>query len=257
MKVVIFGNIPLATKMVKYLNYHSKVLELLVVGQKEYSRSTLHYHNEPPSYQYCKKMRISFLDYDEFLKNDLALTNGFDVGFSGRFNKILPNYILSKFRLGIINMHGGILPEYRGVHGNIHAILNRKQKFGSTLHYMDTGVDTGPIIDIEYFAIGPTDTSYDVFHKTQIAQWSLFKKYIDDILNEKITFDKATPQIELLRAGSCSRTYYQKDILKLKLVNLNDCEELILLKIRAFDFPGHEPAYCYIGNEKIFLRYNK
>ena len=61
-------------------------------------------------------------------------------------------------------------------------------------------------------------------------------------------------KIELLKAGTNSKIYYLKDILGLNLVNLNDSEELNLIKIRAFDFPGHEPAYCKINNVKIFLR---
>ncbi|MFT6628629.1 MAG: folate-dependent phosphoribosylglycinamide formyltransferase PurN [Flavobacteriales bacterium] len=58
-----------------------------------------------------------------------------------------------------INMHAGITPLYRGVHGGYWAMAERKPElFGSTIHYVDRGIDTGSIIEQVFCRPTPIDT---------------------------------------------------------------------------------------------------
>src|SRR5687767_14002523 len=56
----------------------------------------------------------------------------------------LPRPVLALPRLGAVNVHNGLLPEYRGRHVQQWALVNGEQETGLTLHYMDEGFDTGP-----------------------------------------------------------------------------------------------------------------
>ena len=60
---------------------------------------------------------------------------------------LLRGDILNKGRLGIVNLHGGLSPEYRGADCTFWALYNGEpEKIGCTLHYIDAGIDTGRLI---------------------------------------------------------------------------------------------------------------
>lgn len=60
---------------------------------------------------------------------------------------LIKGELLDKGRLGIINLHGGLSPEYRGADCTFWALYNQKpEKVGCTIHYINAGIDTGNII---------------------------------------------------------------------------------------------------------------
>jgi folate-dependent phosphoribosylglycinamide formyltransferase PurN len=73
------------------------------------------------------------------LKPDLIIVNG---------TRIISKKTLESVHSTFINIHTGITPAFRGVHGGYWAVATgRKNLFGTTVHYVDTGVDTGGIIE--------------------------------------------------------------------------------------------------------------
>ena len=72
-----------------------------------------------------------------------------DVIVSIRYGAILKDPVLSVPRLGILNLHSGLLPRYRGVLATFRALLNGDAEIGCTLHYIqDSNIDTGDIVSI-------------------------------------------------------------------------------------------------------------
>jgi methionyl-tRNA formyltransferase len=72
-----------------------------------------------------------------------------DVIISIRFGQIFKPPIFAIPRLGIINLHSGILPDYQGILATFWAMLHNKARIGCTLHYVTDGtIDTGAIIEI-------------------------------------------------------------------------------------------------------------
>jgi phosphoribosylglycinamide formyltransferase 1 len=66
-----------------------------------------------------------------------------------------------------LNMHAGITPQYRGVHGAYWALAEgRPELVGTTVHVIDAGIDTGPILGQATFAVTPADSfaSYPFLH---------------------------------------------------------------------------------------------
>ena len=73
-----------------------------------------------------------------------------DLIISVRFGLIIGQDIINIPRYGVINLHSGVLPNYRGVMATFRAMLNGDADIGSTLHFIqDSGIDTGDIISVE------------------------------------------------------------------------------------------------------------
>jgi methionyl-tRNA formyltransferase len=93
------------------------------------------------------------------------------------YSMILPTELIAVPRLGAVNLHGGLLPEYRGGHVMQWAIINGEAETGATLHYVDAGVDTGSVIAESRFPIEPDDDAASVRQKLithgedLLAQW--------------------------------------------------------------------------------------
>ena len=77
-----------------------------------------------------------------------------DLFISIRFGKIFKDQIIQIPAKGLINLHSGILPNYRGIMGTLHAINNGDKMIGCTLHTIPNGeIDTGEIIEIAKTAV--------------------------------------------------------------------------------------------------------
>lgn len=74
------------------------------------------------------------------------------------YGRILPPYILDYPRYGCINLHVSLLPKYRGAAPMQRAIMAGERETGVTVMYMDAGLDTGDILSVHPFPIGPSDT---------------------------------------------------------------------------------------------------
>jgi folate-dependent phosphoribosylglycinamide formyltransferase PurN len=69
-----------------------------------------------------------------------------DVVVSIRFSHIFPKALLDVPRLGVLNLHPGDLPGYAGLFAPFHQLLDGRPALGCTLHWVDEGIDTGPVI---------------------------------------------------------------------------------------------------------------
>lgn len=81
---------------------------------------------------------IEVIDYVNEIKPDVIVVNG---------TRIISKKILNAIDVPIINIHVGITPKYRGVHGGYWALVNNDiENCGVTVHYVDSGIDTGNVI---------------------------------------------------------------------------------------------------------------
>ncbi len=72
-----------------------------------------------------------------------------DLIVSIRYRRILKDDAIATSRLGVLNLHSGILPDYRGVMATFWAMLAGEDEIGTTLHRItDAGIDAGPVIEI-------------------------------------------------------------------------------------------------------------
>lgn len=92
-----------------------------------------------------------------------------DLIFSFYYRALLPAALLGSARLGAFNMHGSLLPKYRGRAPTNWAVLNGEHETGATLHEMVARADAGAIVDQAAVPILPDDTARQVFDKVCVA----------------------------------------------------------------------------------------
>ena len=81
------------------------------------------------------------------------------------YGKILPKEILEIPKYGCINVHGSLLPKYRGAAPIQWAVLNGDKETGVTTMYMDVGMDTGDMILKEKVEIGEDETTGELWDR--------------------------------------------------------------------------------------------
>jgi folate-dependent phosphoribosylglycinamide formyltransferase PurN len=83
---------------------------------------------------------------------------------------ILKEPLLSAFEGRIINIHLGLSPYYRGAGTNFWPLVNREPEYvGATIHYLDAGIDTGPILSHARPVIERGDGPHDIGNKTIVS----------------------------------------------------------------------------------------
>ena len=111
-----------------------------------------------PVYQPLKiKNNESFIDEIKELKPDVICVVA--------YGKILPKEILDIPRYGCINVHGSLLPKYRGAAPIQWAVINGEKQTGITTMYMDIGMDTGDMILKEVVDIGEDETTGQLWER--------------------------------------------------------------------------------------------
>ncbi|MEG1008581.1 MAG: methionyl-tRNA formyltransferase [Clostridia bacterium] len=99
------------------------------------------------------------------------------------YGKILPEYILNYPKYGCINVHGSLLPSYRGAAPINHAIINGDTITGITTMYMDKGMDTGDMLLKESVDILPNDNYITLYNKLMNVGGKLIVKTLNELDN--------------------------------------------------------------------------
>jgi len=92
-----------------------------------------------------------------------------DFLFSFYYRNLLKAPLLATARRGALNMHGSLLPKYRGRVPVNWAVLHGETETGASLHYMEAKPDAGDLVDQQAVPILPDDTAADVFQKVTCA----------------------------------------------------------------------------------------
>jgi len=155
-----------------------------------------------------------------------------------------------------LNLHQAELPRYRGSNVFSHSILNARDddywQHGTTLHVMEPSVDSGAVIDRRFAEIRESDTARSLYERVREQSVELFEAWLPAIADRTVG-DHQTPQSEF----DGPRYFYAKDSLDdLKSIppeRLADPDTELYDRIRALDFPPHEPAWTTVAGERIYL----
>ena len=102
--------------------------------------------------------------------------------FSFYYRRMLPPEVLALARKGAFNMHGSLLPKYRGRAPVNWAILMGESETGATLHEMVAKPDAGRIVDQQRVPIGPDETAAEVFARVSEAAETVLKRSLPHLL---------------------------------------------------------------------------
>ena len=160
-----------------------------------------------------------------------------DLIITASYGEMIPKSLLEQ---NIINIHGSLLPKYRGASPVQSALLNGDKSSGVTIQRMAFKMDTGPIIAKKKVMIDDVDNYSRLLTKIANAGLNLLIKRMKSLLSGNY---KTKPQNEL------KATYTQKISAHDELVSFKNTKENIINKIRALNYnPG---AYILINNIKI------
>ena len=158
------------------------------------------------------------------------------------YGKILPQEILDIPKLGCINVHGSLLPKYRGAAPIQWAVLNGDKQTGITTMYMDIGMDTGDMILKKKVDIGEDETTGELWERLS----SLGGKLLVDTL-------------KLIEEGKAPREKQGEDFTMAPMLNKEmaeiNWEEKNAIEIKNL-VRGLNPimgAFTYINDKKLKL----
>ena len=113
-----------------------------------------------------------------------------DVVIVVAYGKILPKDFLAFAKYGCINIHGSILPEYRGAAPIQWSVLDGKEFAGVTSMQMNEGLDTGDILLVEKIKIQENETSGDLYERLTVLGADVLLKTLEAIKNNSLNPQK-------------------------------------------------------------------
>jgi methionyl-tRNA formyltransferase len=237
-KVVFLGSKKIGLECLKILHKNSKNLNYEIVGILTNNRGS-----DIKNYALENKLKI-LNSLEEYLNLDHV-----DITISVQYHEILKTKHIKKAKDLIVNLHMAPLPEYRGCNQFSYAIINDDKEFGTTIHILDEGIDSGDILFESRFRIPKNCWVEELYNLTFEKSIELFYNSLEDIINLNINPIK---QISLKNQRKCS-IHYRNEIEKLKHIDLNWSKEKIEKHIKATYMPGFEPPYFLLNNKKIYF----
>ena len=156
------------------------------------------------------------------------------------YGKILPEYVLNFPKYGCINIHGSLLPKYRGAAPMQRAIMCGESETGVTIMHMADGVDTGDIIDVERFPISETDDFEAIHDRSALVGSHLLSKTIVEIFEGRA---KRIPQDDSLATHAAK---IEKEDCKL---DFTKSAKILDFQIRGITpIPG---AFAYLNGKML------
>lgn len=163
-----------------------------------------------------------------------------DVIITLAYGQIVPQGLLDIPRLGCINLHGSLLPKYRGAAPIQYALMNNEKETGMTLMKMVKEMDAGEMYAVEKVSISIEDNSTSLFNKMAEAALTLILRELPAYLDGKLT---GIPQDESQVSFAPSIKPEEEKL------DLNKSKEELFGYIRALsDTPG---AYLYLNDLKL------
>ena len=166
-----------------------------------------------------------------------------DYLFSFYYRNLLSEQLLAVAKHGAFNLHGSLLPRYRGRAPANWVLVNGETETGVTLHRMVKRADAGAIVAQQRLAIERSDTALSLHGKLRIAAIDLLRDTLPAMLQGKIT---ETPQDE-----SKATVFGRRSAADGKLLWAKPAEQLFnLVRAVTQPYPG---AFCAVGEHKLIV----
>ncbi len=166
-----------------------------------------------------------------------------DFLFSFYYRAMLKPALLALARRGAFNMHGSLLPRYRGRAPVNWAVLHGERETGATLHEMVEKPDAGRIVDQQAVPILPNDTAREVFDKVTVAAESVLDRSLPGLLS-----GSAELTAQDLAAGSYFGGRRPEDGRIDWTCGAREVHNLV--RAVAPPYPG---AFCFLGGAELRL----
>jgi methionyl-tRNA formyltransferase len=169
--------------------------------------------------------------------------NAPDLLLSVNYLFIVEKDIISKAVKYAINIHGSLLPKYRGRTPHVWAIINNEKTTGITAHIIEEGCDEGDIILQKEVPILDSYTGQDLLNTFNDLYPTVVKEIVENI---------KTNNIKLIKQNNAHATFFEKRTAEDGKINFDWQKERIYnwVRAQAKPYPG---AFCFINNNKIII----
>lgn len=165
-----------------------------------------------------------------------------DIIIVAAYGKILPKSVIDYPKYGCINVHGSLLPKYRGAAPVQRCLINGETKTGNTIMYMDEGLDTGDIIAQSIVPISIDDNAETLFEKMALDGAELLMSVLPNIVSGNIVRKKQS---------DADATYAQKVVKEDCMIDFSMTAEEIHNRVRGLS--PYLYAYAMRGQTQLKL----
>lgn len=164
-----------------------------------------------------------------------------DILLSVNYLFLIENDLIAHPKSWAINVHGSLLPKYRGRTPHVWAIINGEKQTGITAHLIDEAMDNGDVVKQLRLEIGRNDTGGKILEKFSVLYPKLIEEVLDDITN-----DRLVPQ----KQDISKATYFGKRTQADGKINWNWGRERIRnwIRAQAKPYPG---AFTFCEGHKL------
>lgn len=194
LKVIFMGTPEFAVPILEKIASKHEVV--LVVTQPDSLAGRKRVLTYPPVKQKALELNIPIFQPHRIRdEEDFILSHEADIVITAAYGQIIGKRLLNYFPYRSINIHGSLLPKYRGGAPIQRAIINGDTETGITIMYMDQKMDAGDILRQETIAILDSDTQDSLFDKMSLLASKMILPFLDDLQKGEITPIKQDPSL--------------------------------------------------------------
>lgn len=228
-KIIVVGSGKIAADCIKHLSKCVISDKLLVVESEDNSLSVVE--------RICRNSEINYtkitnkVQMEQYLISCINEIKALIISANNCYiftKKILE---IGGVNLEIINMHYGLLPNYRGVNIPTWAIFNQERQTGITWHYVTEHIDCGDIIVQKTMDIVEDTTAFDIIREEHVLSIEGFKEFIDILLYQRVPVKKMPYSAE-------DFIYHSRNLPMDGILTVNCRMEQSIRLLRSFDYKG-------------------
>lgn len=170
-----------------------------------------------------------------------------DIILSINYLFLIEDDLISYPKKYAVNVHGSLLPKYRGRTPHVWAIINNEKKTGITAHLITSECDKGAIIAQKEIPILNTDTGGSILRKYNEVYPVLIDEVIEKVLSNNL-------ENSLIEQDETKATYYPKRTPEDGEINWNWQKERIYNWVRAMAPPEYPGAFFYDNGKKVIVQ---
>ncbi len=236
-KTIFMGTPQICLPTLKFL--HEKTNLILIVTQPDKKVGRKGEVEYSAVKKYALEHNIPLVQPSNIKKEFDALTSlKPDIIVTLAYGQIVPKEVLDSPLHGCVNLHGSLLPLYRGAAPIQWALLNGDKLTGMTLMYMDTKMDTGNMIDKKEVTIDQEDNYETLANKLSLISKELIESNIEYLVSGNVN-----SQVQDEETATYARMLTRED----ELINFNKDGNSIINQIRGV-YPN---AYFVFNNQNI------
>lgn len=235
-EVIFCGYGKLALECLKKLEDEGYIVKFIFTHLDQ-SESGLDTYAIKKSYEFTYSDSRKKLDF--FIDSLKRYKNAILISINYRY--ILPKELFGLF-VNAINIHGSLLPKYRGRTPHVWSIINGEEMAGISCHLIDEGVDTGKVIRQIEVEIENQDTGYSLLKKYEKRYPELLINSLEDLNNNK----------ELKVQDESQATYFGKRISEMGYIDFYQPFKKInnFIRAQATPYPG---AYYFLSDGRKII----